>query len=165
MHLRGAPVRATRMAKQETSIAPPPGEIQRPRCACFNLRRATRAVTQIYDDAVRPLGIRATQFGLLMAVEMMEPVSVGDLARVIDMDRTTLTRNLKLLEKGGLVQIKPGKDRRVRECLVTPEGARLIQRGRPLWAGVQSRIVQEFGTDRYAHFLGELSDLVDAARR
>ena len=84
-------------------------------CACFNLRKAARAVTQLYDDALRPAGILATQLPLLIATGRLERVTISQLAEAMVMDRTTLTRNLRPLERDGLVRTKPGKDRRVRE--------------------------------------------------
>ena len=83
-------------------------------CACFSLRKVTRAVTQLYDEMLRPAGLRGTQFSLLVAVQMAGPVGVTRLAELTVMDRTTLTRNLELLQKQGLIEIAAGADRRSR---------------------------------------------------
>src|SRR6476659_8600571 len=84
-------------------------------CACFHLRRATRALTQLYDDALRPAGVRTTQFTLLNAIRIAGPATVRRLATTVVMDRTTLTRDLRPLERQGLVLIEPGEDRRERK--------------------------------------------------
>jgi DNA-binding MarR family transcriptional regulator len=73
-------------------------------CACFNPRKVARAVTQLYDDALRPAGLRVTQFSLLVVVRMAGPVSVTRLAELTVLDRTTLTRNLELLERQGWIE-------------------------------------------------------------
>ncbi len=83
-------------------------------CACFNLRKVTRAVTQLYDELLRPAGLRVTQFSLLVAVRMAGPVGVTRLVELTVMDRTTLTRNLELLQKQGLIEVASGEDRRTR---------------------------------------------------
>ena len=88
-------------------------------CTCFNLRKAARAVTQYYDDALRPSGLRVTQFSLLSVIKQFGTVNIGTLADEAVMDRTTLTRNLKLLEQEGLVTVTAGDDARVREVSLT----------------------------------------------
>src|SRR4051812_38930012 len=90
------------------------------RCTCFNLRKAARAVTQLYDEVMRPTGLRATQFSLLSVVWIAGRISITALAEAAVMDRTTLKRNLELLERAGLVRIQPGEDARVREVSLTP---------------------------------------------
>ncbi len=85
-------------------------------CVCFNIRKSARAITQLYEDALRPTGLRATQFTLLVATRVMGTATISGLAKGLVMDRTTLTRNMKPLEKHGFIRITPGKeDRRERE--------------------------------------------------
>ena len=83
-------------------------------CTCLNLRMAARRMTQVYDRAFRPIGLRATQFTLISAIGEEGPVSITVLAGKLAMDRTTLPRDLKPLEREGLVKIRLGKDRRIR---------------------------------------------------
>ena len=83
-------------------------------CAVLNLRRAARAVTNRYEDEMRALGLKATQFSLLVAAALRGPVNISALAELMVMDRTTLTRNLKSLQKRGLLRAVPGSDRRTR---------------------------------------------------
>ncbi len=101
-------------------------------CACFNLRKATRMVTQLYDEALKPAGVRATQMMVLGATSSAGPISVNRLADRIVMDRTTLTRNLKPLLRDGLIRVRPGNDLRVREVSLTAKGRKTLDRALPL---------------------------------
>src|SRR3954465_8869802 len=83
------------------------------KCTCFNLRKASRAVTQLYDEFLRPSGLRATPFSLLMLIRGLGPLRITELAEEAVMDRTTLKRNLELLQREGLVHIASGEDARV----------------------------------------------------
>src|SRR3954469_8883577 len=89
------------------------------RCTCFNLRKAARAVTQMYDEFLRPSGLRSTQFSLLMLIRGEGPIRITDLAERAVMDRTTLKRNVELLEREGLARVEAGEDARVREVRLT----------------------------------------------
>ncbi len=131
-------------------------------CACFNIRRAARVVTQTYDDAFRPLGIRATQFSLLAATLFRGPVTIGELADATDTDRTTLTRNLRLLEKNGWVRTRPGDDRRERVIRITPRGRAIVKRGLPVWKKTQQRVVRALGEDRFHRLLSDLRAVTEA---
>ena len=133
-------------------------------CAHFNLRRADRAMTQLYDEILRPSGIRSTQFTLLTAIRLSAPVAINSLADAIAMDRTTLTRNLRPLMKEGLIAVQPGKDRRVREVSLTEDGRRALDEAFPLWQKAQAQIAERLGSDRMEHLLGDLSAAVDAIR-
>ena len=134
-------------------------------CACANLRKAVRAVSQLYDDAFRPIGLRATQFGLLGATGMLGPLTINRLAEAIVMDRTTLTRNLRPLEKQGLLQIKSGKDRREREVSITRRGQVVLAKGYPLWKKAQGIVVKGLGQERVSRLLKDLSAVVAVAQR
>ena len=118
-------------------------------CVCGSVRKAARAVTKIYDDALRPAGIRITQLGILGVAVRIGPVTVTQLAEVTLTDRTTLTRNLKLLEKKGLVQIGPGSDQREREITITERGRDTLRVAYPLWQEVQAKVIEALGADRW----------------
>lgn len=133
-------------------------------CLCFNLRKAARAVTQLYDAALEPAGLRATQFSLLAALDRRDAVTITDLARAMVMDRTTLTRNLRPLEKQGLVAIAPGDDRRTREVSLTRRGRQTLTRATPRWRHAQTGMLDALGDRRARRLLGELSGAIDAAR-
>ena len=133
-------------------------------CLCFNLRKAARAVTQRYDAALEPAGLRATQFSLLAALDGRDAVTITDLARAMVMDRTTLTRNLRPIEKQGLVAIAPGDDRRTREVSLTRRGRQTLKHATPRWRHAQTGMLDALGDRRARHLLGELSGVIDATR-
>ncbi|HHB76523.1 MAG TPA: MarR family transcriptional regulator [Desulfobulbus sp.] len=130
-------------------------------CLLSSLRLVTRAVTKIYDDAMRPLGLRGTQFNLLAATFLMGPVPISKLAEVLVMDRTTLTRNLSLLEKQGMIDISPGKDQRTRAATVTDSGKHVLKEAIPLWEKAQQQVTVKLGKNRTKSML---ADLKTAAR-
>jgi DNA-binding MarR family transcriptional regulator len=134
-------------------------------CACYKVRKAARAVTKIYEKVLRPIGLRATQFSLLMATRVMGPVTVVKLAQVMVMDRTTLTRNLQLLETRGLITIKPGEDRREREVNLTAEGMEVLAKAVPLWEEAQERVREGLGEERLQNLLGDLSEMISLTRK
>ncbi|MEM7588037.1 MAG: MarR family winged helix-turn-helix transcriptional regulator [Acidobacteriota bacterium] len=134
-------------------------------CASYNLRRADRVVTQLYDEALRESGLKSTQFTLLSAVRIAGPVAINCLAERLVMDRTTLTRNLRLLQKEGWVEIHPGsRDRRVREVSLTEEGGRVQEGAFPLWQKAQSEVAERLGTERLYDLLAGLNATVEAIR-
>ncbi|PPR12365.1 MAG: hypothetical protein CFH41_00402 [Alphaproteobacteria bacterium MarineAlpha11_Bin1] len=140
-------------------------------CTCFNVRRASRAVTEFYDSIMAPSGVKATQFTMLGAVSLMGPASVTQLAERLALDRTTLTRNLKVLADQGMVSISAGNDRRERVVKVTVEGQAAIDRATPVWQKAQAIIVEKFGEDRWRQMiedmseLGELTEDIDSKRK
>jgi DNA-binding MarR family transcriptional regulator len=133
-------------------------------CACGNLRKAARAVTQVYDEVLRPTGLRVTQFGILGATMAMEPVTLTRLADATVTDRTTLTRNLKLLEKRGLIRVQMGNDRREREVTLTARGREALASGLPLWQKAQTRVIQGLGEEQWNALRDGLSAVVSLAR-
>lgn len=133
-------------------------------CACGSLRKAARAVTQLYDEVLRPTGLRITQFSILGATMAMEPITVTRLAEATVTDRTTLTRNLKLLEKQGLIRVAPGNDRREREVALTSRGRRALVRTLPLWEKAQAHVVEGLGQERWKDLREELSAVVSLTR-
>ena len=133
-------------------------------CAVFNLRRAARAVTSRYEEEMRSLGLKATQFSLLVATALRGPINVSQLAELMVMDRTTLTRNLKPLQKQGLLQVVPGKDRRTRAVTLTRGGEAILEQALPLWEKAQRELVEGLGQQRFVGLLGDLQQTVDVAR-
>lgn len=127
-----------------------------PKCNCFNLRKATRAVTQYYDHCLEPAGIRATQFTLLVSMACVSAHTLTEMANALVMDRTTLTRNLKPLEKLGLIETIEARDKRSKAYALTQKGRESLAKGVPLWQGAQQRIAAQLGEDRTGHLLIEL---------
>jgi DNA-binding MarR family transcriptional regulator len=134
-------------------------------CACFNVRRAARTVTQLYDDLLRPSGLRTTQFTLLVLLLGHGPTSINQLAAAAGADRTTLTRNLALLEGQGLVRVRPGEDARVRIVELTDAGERAVATAYPLWREAQAVVADRMGASRLARLLSDLSAAADAVDR
>jgi DNA-binding MarR family transcriptional regulator len=126
-------------------------------CVCFHLRRSARAVTQFYDRMLAPTGLRATQFTLMTVVRRTGGLSFSDLADVLGMDRTTLTRNLRPLEREGLVKIATGSDRRVRLVRLTRLGERKQLEAEPLWAKAHARITDGIGEKTWRTLRKDLS--------
>lgn len=133
-------------------------------CACFNFRKATRVVTQRFDEALASSGVRSTQLVILLAVRMYDQVTAAELADVLVTDRSTLTRNLRPLVKRRLLHINPGKDRRTRVISLTPAGLKALADAVPLWENAQKRFVKELGAPRWTRLLRDLNATVDAAR-
>jgi DNA-binding MarR family transcriptional regulator len=133
-------------------------------CVSFNIRKAARTVTQLYDERLRPLGIRSTQLSILGKTMALQPVTVTHLAKATLTDRTTLTRNLSLLEKQGLIRLECGEDRREREVLLTERGRDLLAQVYPIWKQVQVEVAKRFGSERLARLLAELSALVEVVK-
>jgi DNA-binding MarR family transcriptional regulator len=113
---------------------------QQPVCLCTNLRRTTRAISNIYDAALAPTGIKITQFSLLRAVERNEPIAISELAEDMALDRTTLARNLALLERDRLLVLSAGEDRRVTEVRLTQAGRKAIKTAIPIWSNTQQEV-------------------------
>jgi DNA-binding MarR family transcriptional regulator len=121
-------------------------------------------MTQLYDDVLRPTGLRVTQFSLLMGIRNLEPVTLLRLAEVMAMDRTTLTRNLRPLEQQKLLQIVPGEDRRERRVTLTPRGHQVLAEAFPLWEKAQAQVLDAFGRERLSFLVTELAGLRTASR-
>jgi len=145
-----------------TSPIPWPNTI----CISTSVRRADRALTRVYDDALRPTGLVTTQFSLLSIVARAPgPLTLGDLAEAQVMDRTTLTRNLAPLVREGLVLITPGDDRRTRVISLTALGGSTLDEARPRWQEAQEAIIRDAGSERIEHLLDELTSLVEHVRQ
>ncbi len=132
-----------------------------------NIRRTDRIATQFYDQIMAPSGLSGPQFGVLSSIAAASseaPVTINALAQLMDMDRTTLTRNLSVLVKRRLARTEEGADRRMRLVMVTPEGERALQQAFPLWQEAEARIVAALGPHRRDALLAELAAVRDAVR-
>jgi DNA-binding MarR family transcriptional regulator len=110
----------------------------RDHCLCLHVRRAARALARRYDEALRPVGLTNGQFSLLMALNRPGPAAMGEVAALLAMDRTTLTANLKPLERRGLARTMADElDKRSRRIALTPDGASVLSRAVPLWRQAQ----------------------------
>jgi len=127
-----------------------------PDCACFNIRKASRVVTQVYEEIMHDTGLRGTQFTVLVMVAAFESITISHLAENLVMDRTTLTRNLKPLKKQQLIVIVPGADRRTRVVQLTDNGHERLRAALPLWKKAQLKIAKFMGSERLDNLIGEL---------
>jgi DNA-binding MarR family transcriptional regulator len=133
-------------------------------CAAGRLRRAARVMTQRYDEALVPSGLKVTQLPILVALGLYGPLPLKRLAEALGLDRTTLTRNLRVLEQPGLIDITHDEiDARIRLASITEEGRRRLGQALELWQGVQDEVLDEFGGPRLRSLYGELSVLTEAA--
>jgi DNA-binding MarR family transcriptional regulator len=147
-----------------TRRRPDPADAAR-NCACFNLRKAARAVTQLYEAALAPSGMRATQFSVLTALALVDSAPLSRVADGLVMDRTTLTRNLRPLARRGWVRIEAGdEDRRERYLSLTRSGRAALDRALPLWQQAQARLHAHVGDARWGRLLADLQGLVATAR-
>lgn len=128
-------------------------------CTCAMLRRASRRVTQVYDQALKPHGLRLNQYSLLANLLRNEDISITDLAERLDMERTTLTRNLKPLEAAGWLRVKAGPDRRSRALEITPEGRAVVEQAFPAWQQAERSFRKSMGREESA----ELRQLLGTA--
>jgi DNA-binding MarR family transcriptional regulator len=134
-------------------------------CACFNIRKAARAVTGLYDAVLQPTKLRSTQATLLMASAAAGSPTISRLAALLVMDRTTLARDLKPLADQGLVRVTPGADRRTRRVQVTDAGRAKLREITPLWEQAQARIVAGgLGHERWGRLYDELQEVVRLAQ-
>jgi DNA-binding MarR family transcriptional regulator len=132
-------------------------------CPCFALRKASRAVTQLFDEALRPAGLHATQFSLLVALRLLDAVRVRDLADEVVTDPTTLSRNLGVLQRRGLVTLTTGGDRRSRLVVLTVAGHAALSRALPLWEVTYRRLEGVLSGPEAAELLGGLDAMTRLA--
>ena len=130
-----------------------------PACTCGRLRRATRALTQLYDDLMAPSGLRVTQFSLLRTLATHGTARMSDLARTLLLDRTALSRTLDPLVERGLVAITTGLDARTREVSLTPAGAKAIRSAGPHWKRAQAQVVARIGRTKLDALIATLADV------
>lgn len=132
------------------------------KCACLGLRKAARAATQLYDSMLEPCGIRATQFTLLILLASVPSgKTLTEMAAGLVMDRTTLTRNLKPLEKAELIASVIPADRRSRAYTLTPKGWETLQKGLPLWEQAQKLLSSSVSEDNFDELIKEVKVLTD----
>jgi DNA-binding MarR family transcriptional regulator len=130
-------------------------------CNCFAVRSAARHVTQLYDQFLAPSGLRANQFSILAKLDRLGPMTINVLAEAMVTDRTTLARNLKPLQRDGLINIEASPtDRRAKELHLTKTGMKRLDEARKAWSQAQSRFEQTFGARRTANLRDMLRAVV-----
>ena len=134
-------------------------------CTCGELRRAARAITLLYDNAFKTSGLLSTQLGVLDVTCNTESIRITELAEKQGMDRTTLTRNLSVLEKQGFIKISPGNDHRTRVVTATHKGRSAVAKAIPLWNDVQCKVKEEMGENSWHELMQNLSHFVRATNQ
>jgi DNA-binding MarR family transcriptional regulator len=129
-------------------------------CTCGELRKAARAITLLYDNAFKSTGLLSTQFNVLQAIYNIDSIRISDLANKLGMDRTTLTRNLSVLERQGFIKISQGKDQRTRIVTTTQKGRSAVSKTILLWNEVQRKVKQEMGENSWRELMQNLGQLV-----
>jgi DNA-binding MarR family transcriptional regulator len=129
-------------------------------CTCGELRKAARAVTMLYDNAVKSSGLQSTQFSLLHVISKSDSIRISELAATMGTDRTTLTRNLAILERDGLIKVSEGTDHRTRIVTATQKGRGAIVRAIPLWNEVQHKVKQKMGESSWQGLMRSLSEFL-----
>lgn len=133
-------------------------------CNCLAVRQAARQLTQLYDAELAPTGLRATQFSVLALLSQLQPATVQELADALVMDRTTVTHNLKPLERDGLVSIGTDEaDQRARRLRLTVAGMARFKEAREAWKRAQQKFERAFGAREAAALRRELARAIDAA--
>jgi DNA-binding MarR family transcriptional regulator len=122
-------------------------------CTCANLRRADRAVTRYYDAMLRPRGLNATQFTLLQALSVASEISQKQLAGLLEIDSTTLTRTLAPLRLKGWLRAEAGADRRELRLSLTATGKREYKRALPYWRSAQKGLEQALGKETWSRLI------------
>jgi DNA-binding MarR family transcriptional regulator len=132
-------------------------------CLCDTLRKATRMVTRAYDEALRPAGIRVTQFSVLAHLQKNGDVRVRDLGAGLMIEETTLTRSLRPLEQQGWVKLRPGDDRREKLVSITPSGRELMKKAAPLWLDAQKQMNERLSATTWDVMFRALPKVAEAA--
>ncbi len=128
-------------------------------CVSYRLRRAARKTARFYDTALRPSGLRNTQFSLLAALDVLGETSIGDLSEELAIDATTLTRNLEILVRRGLVENIAAEDARVRNLRLTGLGKQTYDQAVPLWREAQEHVLEALEPKRWTGMRAQLRQI------
>ncbi|AGX43018.1 MarR family winged helix-turn-helix transcriptional regulator [Clostridium saccharobutylicum] len=128
-------------------------------CNCLNIRRASQALTEVYDEFISPSNLKLGQFSLLKHINQLGPVSVSDLASAIRLDRTTLVRNLKPLEQSGFIEDMSTEGTRNRQLKLTDKGIETYKYAEELWEKAQNFLEEYLGKDNIDVFTTLLSKI------
>jgi len=132
-------------------------------CVCSTLRMVSRAVTQLYDDILRPSGLRVTQFSILATIARSGEANLRQLEAALAIDQTTLTRSLSLLQRDRVIERVPHPDGRIKAVRLTRKGRRMLDVARPLWAQAQNKVLRELGTTAWHDAERRLARLLHVA--
>ncbi len=128
-------------------------------CLCTKLRRAARSVSRLYDDALRDIGLSVAQYSLLSHLQRLDQPSISELAVAMGLDRSTLGRNLKLLQAEGLIVLGGGEDQRSRLVQISPGGRERIAQAQVAWKDAQAQLASRLGEGKREALILLLDDL------
>lgn len=128
-------------------------------CLMFNFREVCRTITQIYDEQLIIIGLHSTQYTLLVSLKFQEPQKLSSLAKTIGLDRTTLTRNLSLLEKKGWVKYEKSSDSRQKIVSITQQGEQILNQAFPIWQNLQNMFIEKLGNKNFNELLNNLKHM------
>lgn len=128
-------------------------------CACRKMRETSRKITRMYDEYLRPAGIKATQFTMLAVVARKDEATLTELAKTLGMERTTLSRNLRPLERNGLIEISAEGYRRARSANITNKGIAVMEKALPLWRSAQKSLKRRLGDESWDQIQIELTEV------
>jgi DNA-binding MarR family transcriptional regulator len=130
---------------------------------CANLRRASRALTQLYEEALRPLGLRSTQRTILQVLTIAGEVTQGRLGHILALDSTTLTRTLSTMARRGWIKKRRGDDRREWHIAISPQGKALFERTLPLWERAQAQVRKQLGDAQWKQLIALTQTIANIA--
>lgn len=128
-------------------------------CACQKMRQASRKISRMYDDALRPTGIKNTQFTMLSVITRNDGTTLTKLAEILGVERTTLSRNLGPLERSGLIAVSAEGYRRSRSASITEKGVTVLEKALPLWRSAQKSLRKRLGDDIWNRIQNELTEV------
>jgi len=128
-------------------------------CVCQKAREASRKITRMYDEVLQPAGIKTTQFTLLAVISVQDNATLTELAKTLGMDRTTLSRNLGPLQRGGLLAVSAEGYRRARSASITQKGIAVMEQALPLWRSAQASMRKRLGKDTWKRFQSDLDEM------
>ncbi len=132
-------------------------------CVCHNLRRSSRAVTRLYDEALAPTGLHANQMAILVSTALADRPTISGLAQEMAMDPSTLSRNLRPLKRDGLIKVKARPKQRHKELALTAKGVKRLKEALPLWTKVQIQLVQQMKPGQWEEVVATLTNLAPDA--
>lgn len=128
-------------------------------CVAYNFLKTARHLSSFYRKIISPSGLKGNQFPLLLAIKLQEPVPISLLAHSLELERTTLSRNLKRLQANGYIVMESDEDQRVRNVQLSGHGTETLEAALPLWQEAQETIVQQFGEDNWRQMLRSMKEL------
>src|SRR5262249_49019644 len=134
-------------------------------CMCGNVRRSARALTQLYGEALRPLGLRSSQFTILQVLERLGETTQGRLGEVLAMDSTSLTRTLAIMLREGWIAERRGEDRRERWLRLSKSGKAQLDHALPAWEKVQWRVRQLLGEENWKNLFQLTTQLTELSTK